>query len=202
MIPFLTFGLAGMLRGEFGSWTGGMIVGFLGGLSLGLDISGLILFTLLNTLVFSMGWGKYIEAIQTGKRPIWGWTHLLKLNLLYLVCGLILPDKSFMVISGASHTVWQRLGWGLLAWPLAIIVDSGAKKYLKNIDSWKLAEFTLTAVLGWTFYMAGGYHNPIHDFKAIVTLFTLMGLYKYFTTEIINYRLVMIMLLLNFWIIL
>lgn len=193
------FGLSGLCRGEFGSWTGGLVVGFLGGLSLGLDIIRLTIFTILCGLVFSQGWGKYIEAIQTGKNSFYGYMGLTWLGITYCLCGLILPNSPTDIVRLSSQHIF-KLGWGLLAMPLALVVDSVAKVHLKNWDSWKIAEFAMTGWLGFVFMNASYTRTPIPQFGLIVWLFALMGLYKFISTEIMNINTAMMFVILPFYI--
>ena len=164
----ISYGITGQIRGELGKWKGGLAVGFLGGLSLGLKDERLIYFTALTALACSQGYGKYINAVQTGKRPVWGWLQLLKVNFLYLMAGIVLPDFQPL-----------HLGWGLAAWPIGMGADKFAKKYLPTFDGWKVAENVIMAIIGLAFFISCKSTPPIQEFPLVVYLISAMTCWKY-----------------------
>ena len=195
ILVFLTSGLSGMLRGEFGSWVGGMVVGFLGGLSLGLDPIRHIIFTILCTGVCSLGYGKYIEALQTDKNALRGYFKITLLNMVYLIPAFVLVSMPYQLVI-RDNLLLRGIGWGLLAWPFGLWLDDNMKKWkwFEGWDRWKCAEFLIWAIIGHVFFLNSEKNTPITQFPLIVNLFAIIGIFKFMTTEITNNITVMLFL--------
>lgn len=196
LLPLLTFGLSGMIRGEVGSWVGGMVVGFLGGLSLGLAPIRHIIFTILCTGVCSLGYGKYIKAVQTDKGALQGWLRLTGLNLLYLLPALCLLPMPYSQVVG-DNLLLRGLGWGLLAWPCGLFIDDIMHKikWFDEWDRWKCAEFAIWAIIGYVFWLNSDKNIPIQQFPLIINLFVILSIFKFMTTEKTNNATIMLFLL-------